>query len=488
MEPRVDPNLRWWIASALPVVCIAATSAFAQGKLKTERFDRDPGWEGLNNRVARVVKIRQDFGFRDGKIGGLITIAGEPACYARKLSPKTFDDELTASGTLICRKGSGMAMFGFFNSDTLNEWRTRNSIVIRIIGRNDTFEAHAEYDTQRWRAGSRQFTANTPGQTTTTFASGDTVHRWSLKYDPRGNNGGGTVELTVDEHSMITELNPGHKLDGATFNRFGMLNVMKHADDPLELWIGELTINGEKQDLSNDPKWEEFQNRREYETRDDRPYSDYGFSPTHHAGGTASGELGGLIFRGDVRLPDGLNCFGDRIELLTLDKPLKASGRIVFRRGVQDSSTLIGFFHSPDSVTINPDSPRTPRSWFDYLPKSFFGVAIKGPTREGYFFHPTYRLNGDDGGGNPGNAIANCPRLNPDRIARDWSFEYSPTAADGKGQITVTLDGQSATLDLLPGHKTAGARFNRFGIVSNWVDGNGQVVYLDDLIYTASQE
>jgi len=32
------------------------------------------------------------------------------------------------------------------------------------------------------------------------------------------------------------------------------------------------------------------------------------------------------------------------------------------------------------------------------------------------------------------------------------------------------------------------ARFNRFGIVSTWVDGNGQVVYLDDLSYTIRQE
>jgi hypothetical protein len=472
---------------ALLVLGTVTASAAAQGRLKTESFDRDPQWEALNNRVAKAVKIRQDFGYRDGKIGGTITIAGEPAYYARKITSRTLNDELSASGTLVCKSGGGMAMFGFFNADTLNEWRTRNSIVIRIIGRSDKFEAHGEYDTNRWRAGSKQFTSNTPGQTITTFVSGETVHRWSLKYDPSGNNGGGTVELTVDEHSVITELNPEHKADGAMFNRFGILNVMKHADDPMQLWIGELTINGEKQDLSKDPGWEQFQNRREYETRDDRPWSDYGFSPTNFAGGKAAGELGGLIFRGDVRLPNGINYCGDRLELLTLERPLKASGRIVFRRGVQDSSTLIGFFHSPTSVTVDPNAG-SPKSWFDYLPKNFCGIAVKGPTREGFFFHPTYRLNDGEGGGNPGNAIANCPRIGPDGIARTWSWEYSPPAANGKGQITITLDGQSATLDLTSGHKAAGAQFNRFGIVSNWVDGNGQVVYLDDLTYTVSQE
>jgi len=390
---------------------------------------------------------------------------------------------------MVWTNGSGMALIGFFNADTAQEWRTRNSVVLRILGRGKTFFAYEEYDTQRWRAGSNRFTgtADKDRDAETGFTSGDTVHQWSLKYDPNGNNGGGTITATVDGQTAVTHLDPGHKLDGATFNRFGLLNVMKHADDTAEIWIDDITVNGKKEDLTKDPVWEAFQNRREYETLDDRPYSDYGYSQTHHARGKASGELGGLIFRGDIRLPDGVNYYADRLDLLSLEKPLKASGMVVFRRGVQDSSTLIGFFHVPQSVTINPDAPKSPRSWTDYLPRNFFGVAIKGPTREGYFFHPTYRLNGDEGGGNPGNAIANCPRLNPDGVAREWSFEYSPAAADGKGQLTVTLDGQSATLDLPEGHKMAGARYNRFGIVSNWVDGNGQVVYLDDLTYTTNQ-
>jgi hypothetical protein len=78
--------------------------------------------------------------------------------------------------------------------------------------------------------------------------------------------------------------------------------------------------------------------------------------------------------------------------------------------------------------------------------------------------------------------------LVPTAATLDWSIAYSPTAANGKGQITVMLVKQSAALDLPPGHRTQGAQFNRFGIISNWVDGNGQVVFLDDLIYTARQK
>ena len=49
------------------------------------------------------------------------------------------------------------------------------------------------------------------------------------------------------------------------------------------------------------------------------------------------------MFRGDIRLPNGINFYADRLEgELTLEKPLKASGRLVFRRSVSDSGTLIG--------------------------------------------------------------------------------------------------------------------------------------------------
>ena len=64
--------------------------------LKTESFDRDPGWVGVNNRSATTrdpIKIRQDFGYSaktahaggrmPGEIGGFITPAGEAAFYGK---------------------------------------------------------------------------------------------------------------------------------------------------------------------------------------------------------------------------------------------------------------------------------------------------------------------------------------------------------------------------------------------------------------------
>ena len=67
-------------------------------------------------------------------------------------------------------------------------------------------------------------------------------------------------------------------------------------------------------------------------------------------------------------------------------------------------------------------------------------------------------------------------------------MEYLPTAAGGRGQITVSLGEQSIQLALGKGHRTAGARFNRYGLISTWVDGNSQTIYFDDLTYTCKQE
>ena len=36
-------------------------------------------------------------------------------------------------------------------------------------------------------------------------------------------------------------------------------------------------------------------------------------------------------------------------------------------------------------------------------------------------------------------------------------------------------------------HAAEGAAFDRFGFVTPWIDGNGQVVYLDDMQFTVKE-
>jgi hypothetical protein len=470
--------------------CLAGLAAAGE---RTERFDKDPGWEGRNNRATEPAPrtIRQDFGHsptahaggRPGVVGGVITPAAEPAYYAKRIPPKTFADTLTASGRLCFRERAGHVLIGFFNAGTVNEWRTPNSIVLRLLGRGDVFYAYVEYCTTRWRAGgdspSGFATVRDPATGKAQprgFATG-AVHPWSLRYDPAGHGGAGSVTVTLGGETAVCHLDAGHKADGATFDRFGLLAVVKSADSGGEIFLDDVTVNGAADDFARDPGWEGRGNRRTYESAGVRPRFDFGYSPTHHAGGRAAGELGGLVYRGDCRYPAKMACYGDRLAELTLEKPLKASGKVALRRAVSDSTTLLGFYHSADSLASNPSQKS---GW----PSSFLGVVVEGPSSEGFYFYPAYRTRGD-GQGHAN--VRGSPRILPDGQSHDWSMTYDPAAAGGRGRMVVVLDGKSVALDLGADHKATGARFDRFGLVTTWIDGNGQQVYFDDLTYTSEQ-
>ena len=118
------------------------------------------------------------------------------------------------------------------------------------------------------------------------------------------------------------------------------------------------------------------------------------------------------------------------------------------------------------------------------LPASFLGASVDGPSREGFYLAPAYRGR-DAGRGNL--SVNNPPHVYPDGKPHDWTLDYSPAEAGGRGRITLTLDGKSVHLDLNEGAKARSTRFDRFGIVTTWVDGNGQSIYFDDLTYTCSQ-
>ena len=79
-------------AAALAAVLSAAWPAPAAER--TERFDRDPHWDGSNNRAQSPGPrtVRQDFGYsrtahaggKPGELGGFISPAAEPAYYTWK--------------------------------------------------------------------------------------------------------------------------------------------------------------------------------------------------------------------------------------------------------------------------------------------------------------------------------------------------------------------------------------------------------------------
>jgi hypothetical protein len=466
--------------------------------LRTETFDRDPGWDGHNNRsnVPLPRMVRQDFGYSGtshagggaGEIGGFVTPAAEPAYYAKVIPACGFRDRLIASGTLTVApggnldNGAGNTLVGFFNAGTINEWRTPNTIALRINGRGSGFHAHLEYCTQRWRAGGDFFAEKqlvNGKKAIRLVPGGPTIHTWSLKYDPEGSSGAGTITATLDGETLAINLESGHKADGAIFNRFGLLNVMKSADGGGSIWLDDVSINGAAERFDRDPGWEGFHNRHVYATDNVRPRFNFGYSATHFAGGKAAGECGGLIFRGDERYPERMAYYGDRLETLTLNRPLKAAGRICLRRGVTDSTVLVGFFHATDSMRIS-------QAQVSGIPENFLGAAIEGPSREGFLFYPLYGVD-REGLGVASRFQPLPPHILPDGKPHDWSLEYLPLGM-AEGRITATLDGQATRLDLKSGHREIGARFNRFGFVTTHIDGNAETVYLDDLTYTCRQD
>jgi hypothetical protein len=455
--------------------------------LKTETFDADPGWDGRNNRATDPSprQILQNFGFSGsssnaggsaGEIGGFITPAGEPAFYGKAITPASFSDPLSASGILNVPQGGGHTLIGFFNADTVNEWRTPNTIALRIYGRGTYFYAYLDYGTGLWRAGGGSFGGEAA------IPSGAASYPFSLNYDPAGAGGLGTVNATLGSYSAIMTLDSGHKADGAVFNRFGILNVMKSADDPGQVWLDNVTINGESHPFNSDPGWDELNNRNTYISANVRPRFDFGYSPgSNFAGGQSGGEIGGHTFRGDSREEfngSRMAYYGDQLnETLSLNQPLHAEGEVGFHRGVSDSTTLIGFFHSDDSMRSN-------NSQDSATPENFVGAAIEGPSAEGFYLYPTYGVDEEGVRASGGRGTPTPPYIYPDGESRHWTLDYHPDGNGGTGSITVTLDGQAVTLNLDAGHKQIGAHFNRFGIITTHIDGSGQTVYFDDLTYT----
>jgi hypothetical protein len=479
------------------LAAMLSTSSLLAAAERTQSFDADPGWDALNNRSTAQPEreITQRFGFSDthhaggaaaGELGGLITPAAEPAYYAKEIPSATFDDKLTASGTLSVPGDRPFhALITFFNADTLNEWRTPNTIAIRINGRGDVFFAYVEYCTSRWRAG-----GDSPGGFSTIedpqtgrkqlvgFKTGGAVHRWSIAYDPTGHDGAGSITATIDDETAICNLDVGHKQDGAKFNRFGLMTLMKQWDDPGEVWLDDITVNGQLETFSADPHWDARGNQRTYKSTNVRPRFDFGFSPTNFAGGRNPGELGGLVFRGDIRYPERMAYYGDRLETLTLAKPLRASGTIALRRAVSDSTVLLGFFNSAESARVNP-------SQTDGFPKCFLGLAIEGPSRDGFFVYPAMRTQAGEHAYGQG---SERPRILPDGAVHRWKLDYRPATGDTKGAITVALDGNASQIEMPADDPAAPTQFDRFGLVTTWIDGNGQHVYFDDLSYTFKQD
>jgi hypothetical protein len=516
MKSAVQTFARAILPSTTAAVCLAVLLAAPAGPanggaddepktvLKTESFDKDPGWEGHNNRIVpeRRPTVVQDFGYSKtnfagkdkGEIGGKVTRASAPAYYADKIGPVTLDDKLSASGTFALTKttASGGVFFGFFRAEQPGAGgRPTGSLGLDMDCERSGARLAVRLITDQNQSCGTFITPFLPGKFRPTPIRNDgTRYQWTLDYDPEGAGGRGQFQFTIhgdapkpgefsksdipDSHkeearrrfpdatTFTVDLPEGYPKQSTTFDHFGLMNMMKPGGS-MTVYFDDLHCLGQAQDFSQDPKWDASGNRATYQSKDVAGAHDFGFSPTNYAGGKA-GEVGGTFWRSGKYA-----YYADKVGPLTLDDRLEASGKVVLKVGAPDSDMFLGWFNS-----ANKDEPPTQAG-------HFLGVHVGGPTRVGHYFHPSLTT----AKGTKSQAKAG-PVLTPGKVY-DWSLVYDPAAEGGNGAITVTLDKESVTLPLKKGLKAQGASFDRFGLFTSNIGGQIVRIYLDDLKYTAAR-
>ena len=498
----------WAVACGLalaPLGVVPAAGAADEPRtyLKSESFDRDPGWEAHHNRVepTRVKPLQQDFGYRTtnfagkakGEIGGVIWRAPDRASYAAKVPAKTLNDRLSASGTfaLTATSGSSGAFFGWFDSAMPGDGRQNNlgihfagqgegaRLTLRLVTANNQSCGTKVTD---WQVPQKGEKIRPPS-----LKNDGTRYTWKLDYDPQANGGNGQMQFTIRgngpkpesfEGKVITvPLPKGYKDQGTKFDRFGLMNTAKPGNS-LTLYFGDLEHDGTAEDFSKDPGWVGVNNTFAAPNRDWGGSHDFGYSAdTSHAGG-AKGELGGLVWRSGTYA-----YYADRVGPLSLADRLEASGKVVLNVGMPDSGVYLGWFNSADKE----NSPAQAGN--------FVGVHVGGPTKVGHYFLPAYatvkttsihRVGVRQHPENVSVERGTGPVVAPQKVL-EWKLVYDPAGGGGKGTITATLGGESVTLTLKDGDKAKGAVLDRFGLFTTHRGGSFVRAYFDDLKYTAAR-
>jgi hypothetical protein len=456
-----------------------SAGAFAQDTARrVEDFTADPRWESYRSRLLPnpIPVTRQDFGWRNtlhadgirGEIGGWIQRSLTPAWFAKVIPARTFKDKFSASGRFAVTRDDSTSgtLFGWFN-ETSRGWRTPNSLVFRLDGNGGKYWVFYEYGTRHWLTAGGGCFEGDRYQTTPTkpFRADGTEHTWTLNYDPEGASGNGLMTFILDGKTYAQPLVPGHKADGAEFNRFGMFN-QQNTGSGMDVTFRDLILDGQRIDLSTDTGWEARGNKVQFEDRHMRPFHDFGWSHTNKAGGKP-GEIGGVIWRDEKPA-----YYASKIEPLTLNDELFASGKISFSGAGSDSGVYLGWFDSKsktNKVTADHIAP----------PTNILAILVEGPSRIGHYFRSAYRTSqGVGASGDSG------PIIRPDARAHQWSIHYSPQS----GVITVQLDGEMQTLTVSAEHRRQGAFFDRFGLFNLQVGGHFVDIALDDLTYTATAQ
>jgi len=291
---------------------------------------------------------------------------------------------------------------------------------------------------------------------------------WTLNLDYGPFKGAVTVQFDGGRPHRFYLL-PEHRAGPLLLDRFGIFNFQVYHSS-LEFYLSDLTVNGQKIDLSRDPGWEGKGNRTQFVERDFHR-QDFGYSQTNWAGERV-GEIGGLFYRTEA--VDPLHgYYADRIGKLRLDDRISFAGSVCFPEGGTDAGMYIGYFNAAARMVQTSDK------YGAEFGNDSMGIVIGGPTRVGYYFSaycsPKRGLA----------AVTRGPVFLPTAERRRFRFDYNPQANRGMGRITIALDGEATVMDLTAEQRAAGAVFDRFGLMNIRRGGKYVRIYFDDLMYTA---
>ena len=252
-------------------------------------------------------------------------------------------------------------------------------------------------------------------------------------------------------------------------DRFGLFNLQMYHQS-IGLYLTDLTVNGEKIDLSKDPGWEARNNRVEF-VEQDFQREDYGFCETNWAG-KQIGEVGGVFSSAEPVDPIS-GYYGDDIGKLTLDDPISFSGNVCFVSDSTDAGMQIGFFNAKEmTAELNPRRNL-------HTNTSTLGILIEGGASTGKRFSPQVTSSKDT------DRVGQGIPFNPIKKQLPFKVEYDPRANNNSGELIVTLDGITSKLDLTPQQRADGINFDHFGVCNLRCGGKFVEVYFDDLTYTA---
>jgi hypothetical protein len=202
-----------------------------------ENFSANPGWDAVRN-VGTFFDCEinpwHNFGYSatkhaggstNGEVGGLMwrTDTNNPttaAYYGAVVPTMDLNTELKASGKVsLVRGGSDSGMLiGWFNSATATgDGPPRNFIGVLIEGPSRIgFYFRGAYNNN---AGTRGIQNTGP-----IIMPNGTPLDWTCHYSPASNNNQGTITVTLNGQVTNFNLAAGVKTNGATFNRFGLVN------------------------------------------------------------------------------------------------------------------------------------------------------------------------------------------------------------------------------------------------------------------------